>query len=129
MLYVKDWHLWKDHERLFSESLYDLPPFFSDDWLELYSRSFTDDDYRFVYLGPRGSWTAVHADVLRSYSWSYNVVGKKEWLFFPPSSESELRDAYFFFARGPLAILPLLSERHSGERGGSSVEVVSAWVG
>jgi transcription termination factor Rho len=34
-------------------------------------------DYRFVYLGPAGSWTGAHADVLRSYSWSANVCGKK----------------------------------------------------
>ena len=26
-------------------------------------------DYRFVYLGPAGSHTALHADVLRSFSW------------------------------------------------------------
>lgn len=34
-------------------------------------------DYRFVYLGPQGSWTPLHADVLRSYSWSANVCGRK----------------------------------------------------
>ncbi len=34
-------------------------------------------DYRFVYLGPQGSWTPLHSDVLRSYSWSANVAGKK----------------------------------------------------
>lgn len=34
-------------------------------------------DYRFVYLGPAGSWTPLHADVLRSYSWSANVAGRK----------------------------------------------------
>ena len=30
-------------------------------------------DYRFVYLGRVGSRTHVHADVLRSYSWSITV--------------------------------------------------------
>ncbi|XP_024441665.1 arginine-specific demethylase JMJ20 isoform X2 [Populus trichocarpa] len=32
-----------------------------------------------------GSWTPLHADVFRSYSWSANVCGKKKWLFLPPS--------------------------------------------
>ena len=27
-----------------------------------------DDDFRFLYLGPAGSWTPLHADVYRSYS-------------------------------------------------------------
>ncbi len=36
-------------------------------------------DYRFVYMGPAGSWTPCHADVLRSYSWSVNVCGRKRW--------------------------------------------------
>lgn len=42
-------------------------------------------DYRFVYMGAKGSWTPLHADVFRSYSWSANVCGKKKWLFLPPS--------------------------------------------
>ncbi|KAF6256835.1 hypothetical protein COO60DRAFT_1656529 [Scenedesmus sp. NREL 46B-D3] len=41
-------------------------------------------DYRFVYCGPAGSWTPVHADVLRSYSWSANVAGRKRWWLLPP---------------------------------------------
>lgn len=32
-----------------------------------------------------GSWTPLHADVFRSYSWSANVCGKKKWLFLSPS--------------------------------------------
>jgi hypothetical protein len=34
-------------------------------------------DYRFLYLGPAGSWTPLHHDVLCSYSWSANVCGRK----------------------------------------------------
>jgi hypothetical protein len=34
-------------------------------------------DYRFVYMGLQGSRTLVHADVLRSFSWSINIAGKK----------------------------------------------------
>ena len=40
-------------------------------------------DHRFVYVGPSGSQTALHADVLFSYSWSANVVGRKQWLLVP----------------------------------------------
>lgn len=34
-------------------------------------------DYRFVYVGLKGSRTLLHADVLRSHSWSVNVAGTK----------------------------------------------------
>lgn len=30
--------------------------------------------------------------VYRSYSWSANVCGRKEWLLFPPGEEDQLRD-------------------------------------
>ena len=36
--------------------------------------------------------TPFHADVFRSYSWSTNVCGCKEWLLFPPGQEDYLRD-------------------------------------
>ncbi|GAB1607725.1 2-oxoglutarate and iron-dependent oxygenase JMJD4-like [Argonauta hians] len=52
------------------------------------------DDYRFVYMGPKGSWTPLHADVLHSYSWSANICGQKLWILFPPSEELCLQDKY-----------------------------------
>ena len=45
-------------------------------------------DYRFCYWGPTNSYTAVHSDVLNSFSWSYNVVGEKQWIFYTPSVTS-----------------------------------------
>ncbi|ETO05503.1 transcription factor [Reticulomyxa filosa] len=37
------------------------------------------DDYRFCYLGPKGSWTPFHRDVLGTFSWSVNINGSKLW--------------------------------------------------
>eukprot|EP01052_Picozoa_sp_SAG31_P020275 SAG31_NODE_1516_length_8036_cov_2.800680_9_plen_261_part_00 len=51
------------------------------------------DDYRFCYAGPAGSWTPLHHDVLRSYSWSTNICGKKRWLLFPPEATQWLTNA------------------------------------
>jgi hypothetical protein len=48
------------------------------------SSSATVSDYRFVYLGPRGTSTPLHSDVLRSCSWSANVAGCKLWRLLPP---------------------------------------------
>ncbi|XP_020227930.1 2-oxoglutarate and iron-dependent oxygenase JMJD4 isoform X2 [Cajanus cajan] len=95
--YLKDWHFVKEYPEYVA---YITPMFFCDDWLNLYLDNFrihidSDtnhqneeiccSDYRFVYMGVKGSWTPLHADVFRSYSWSANVCGKKRWLFLDPS--------------------------------------------
>ena len=47
--------------------------------------------YRFVYCGVQGTWTPMHVDVARSFSWSVNVCGRKKWLMVPPSRAKHLR--------------------------------------
>ncbi|XP_019363582.1 PREDICTED: jmjC domain-containing protein 4 [Crocodylus porosus] len=90
-LYLKDWHLY----RAFPEQdVYTIPIYFSSDWLNEYWDALAVDDYRFVYMGPKGSWTPFHADVFRSYSWSANICGKKKWLLYPPEEEEYLRDRH-----------------------------------
>ncbi|KAL9434168.1 hypothetical protein AB3S75_028909 [Citrus x aurantiifolia] len=97
VLYLKDWHFAKEYPEYVA---YRTPLIFCDDWLNMYldhfrlhkdPESYQKDndiccsDYRFVYMGAKGSWTPLHADVFRSYSWSANVCGKKKWLFLSPS--------------------------------------------
>ena len=104
--YLKDWHfhrLVRDHY-----TAYSTPPFFSSDWLNEWweggkgmggdsrlenveedsdRRRDEGNDYRFLYIGPKGSWTPLHCDVFGSYSWSANIVGRKRWLFWRPGEE------------------------------------------
>ncbi|XP_030334644.1 2-oxoglutarate and iron-dependent oxygenase JMJD4 isoform X3 [Strigops habroptila] len=90
-LYLKDWHL----SRAFPEQdVYTTPVYFSSDWLNEYWDAIAVDDYRFVYMGPKGSWTPFHADVFRSYSWSANICGRKKWLLYPAGQEEYLKDRY-----------------------------------
>ncbi|XP_060204602.1 arginine-specific demethylase JMJ20 isoform X2 [Lycium barbarum] len=91
LLYLKDWHFVKEYPEYIA---YRTPVDFSDDWLNFYLDKFrmhndpdtyserneiSCSDYRFVYMGSKGTWTPLHADVFRSYSWSANVCGKKQW--------------------------------------------------
>jgi len=77
LFYLKDWKF----TTLFPNfHLYSLPKFFKEDWLNENG----DSSYKFVYLGPKGTATRLHADVLLSYSWSSNVVGRKRWFLVPP---------------------------------------------
>jgi hypothetical protein len=61
--YLKDWRL----SHVAPEyGAYETPKCLGEDWLS---------EYRFVYVGPAGSTTGLHADVLFSHSWSANVRG------------------------------------------------------
>ncbi|XP_073986608.1 jumonji domain containing 4 [Rhodnius prolixus] len=93
-LYLKDWHFMSQYPE---ENIYRVPDLFASDWMNEYllSNSNNDnDDYRFVYMGPKGSWTPLHADVFSSFSWSVNICGKKKWIFFPPGTEDLLKDKF-----------------------------------
>lgn len=104
LLYLKDWHFVKEYPDYVA---YNTPVFFVDDWLNMYLDShpihrdsdianhrneINCSDYRFVYMGAKGTWTPLHADVFRSYSWSANVCGRKQWLFLPPSQSHLIFD-------------------------------------
>lgn len=53
LLYLKDWHL----KNLMPEyDFYETPFYFASDWLNEYLIDLGKDDYRFVYMGPKGSW-------------------------------------------------------------------------
>ena len=95
--YLKDWHIALAKPRSSIQgALYETPWAFRDDWLNSWhdfvkTRSNDNaDDYRFLYAGPKGSWTPMHHDVLLSYSWSVNLIGRKRWLLFPPACTPDL---------------------------------------
>ncbi|KAK2158451.1 hypothetical protein LSH36_170g04047 [Paralvinella palmiformis] len=73
---------------------YCVPDYFLSDWMNEFwdRRDDVCDDYRFVYIGPKGSWTPFHTDVFKSYSWSANICGRKKWIMFPPGAEEHLKD-------------------------------------
>eukprot|EP00578_Thalassiosira_sp_NH16_P029631 CAMPEP_0181076308 /NCGR_PEP_ID=MMETSP1071-20121207/350_1 /TAXON_ID=35127 /ORGANISM="Thalassiosira sp., Strain NH16" /LENGTH=550 /DNA_ID=CAMNT_0023157481 /DNA_START=243 /DNA_END=1895 /DNA_ORIENTATION=+ len=101
--YLKDWHLVQylmDKQNVHSTqntvpSLYQVPNFLERDVLNRFLTRYCDGgDYKFTYWGPAGSQTRLHSDVLHSFSWSYNVVGKKKWVFHVPTChEREINDA------------------------------------
>ena len=93
ILYLKDWHCQQNVPHV---KFYEVPSFFSSDWLNEFwdTKTESKDDYRFVYIGVKGSWTPFHADVFHSFSWSANVCGLKKWYLYPPGQEDFLRDKY-----------------------------------
>ncbi len=51
--YLKDWHLKKLQP---SYDFYGIPQYFGSDWLNEYLNDSEQDDYKFVYMGPKGTW-------------------------------------------------------------------------
>ena len=94
--YLKDWHFYQETGHHYTA--YTTPPYFCSDWLNEWwqSRDDTDtpNDYRFVYIGPRFSWTPFHSDVFGSFSWSANIVGRKKWIMLAPGEENKVRDTF-----------------------------------
>ena len=111
-LYLKDAHLVRDIPG--GHTLYRVPVWFADDWLNracdagwvggggggndddttTTTTTAPRDDYRFLYLGPAGSTTPLHADVLGSASWSASVAGVKRWRLLPPNLTPSLFDRF-----------------------------------
>lgn len=53
LLYLKDWHLRRSQP---DYHFYTTPVYFASDWLNEYCKEKNCDDYRFVYMGPKGTW-------------------------------------------------------------------------
>lgn len=53
LLYLKDWHLRRNQPKY---NYYKTPHYFASDWLNEYCEEKHCDDYRFVYMGPKGTW-------------------------------------------------------------------------
>jgi hypothetical protein len=117
LLYLKDWHVAQRHPEY---GAYETPACLGEDWLNEHWAAEAEPgdeggDHRFVYVGPKGSKTALHADVFFScerrafslspapcslngmargrYSWSANVLGRKRWRLVPDAQRSAVSDA------------------------------------
>lgn len=50
--YLKNWHLKLNT----NDDFYEVPFYFASDWLNEYCVNCLNDDYRFVYIGPKNTW-------------------------------------------------------------------------
>jgi hypothetical protein len=86
LYYLKDWCFCATIE---DYKPYECPEYFREDWLNSYESNSEDcNDHRFVYMGPAHTFTPLHKDVLQSFSWSVNLRGRKEWVLFPPDTQT-----------------------------------------
>lgn len=118
--YLKDWHFFRDFK---SESIYRVPNVFSSDWLNEYFVEYLShtDDYRFVYMGPKNTWTPTHIDVYSSYSWSVNICGSKQWLLLPQENKHLFKNSLSWSS------LPANSYLTVNQEAGDAIFIPSGW--
>jgi len=46
--------------------------------------------WKWLYMGPRGSGSAMHRDFIGSAAWNMLFVGQKVWRFYPPDQRSQV---------------------------------------
>ena len=113
--YLKDWHYDIACEAIACNAEYKTPVYFSNDWLNewwtlhrleqylnhnnsthleymCYMYNLEKDvdaksDFKFLYFGHANTFTPLHHDIYKSYSWSGQIVGTKRWLLYPPNTE------------------------------------------
>lgn len=89
--YLKDWHIYLHDPAI--EKRAPVPKLFTDDWLNQYYIP-TGVDYRFAYLGKKGTKTGLHCDIMNTYSWSTNISGEKLWHLVSPNQTHLLFDIF-----------------------------------
>lgn len=113
--YLKDWHYDIACEVMACDAEYETPVYFSNDWLNewwtlhrlehylnhnsqthrenmSYMYNLENDvdaksDFKFLYFGHARTFTSLHHDIYKSYSWSGQIVGTKRWYLYPPNTE------------------------------------------
>ena len=150
--YLKDWKFNTSTDAAGDgevSPLFVTPSYFQEDWLNAAlsssSTSSSKGAYNFCYLGPAGTSTRLHSDVLQSYSWSTNVLGTKRWILIPERYTFLLYDVFGVrvaghvwhdlesgFGQGGGWLYPGLSEARKRsykliQSSGSTIFVPSGW--
>lgn len=100
--YLKDWHINRTHP------LFTTPLIFPD-WLNGYHMASESSrptlNFQFMYWGDTGTATGYHEDVVGSFSWSFNLRGRKLWKFFI-SHENDRKIYTLEQTRGEMVFVP-----------------------
>ncbi len=84
--YLSNWRFQHDLPEL--RGAYSVPNYFYS-WLQ-YLPEEIRPDFKWIFLGPGRTGTGLHTDVMMSSAWNALFVGRKLWIFLPPSEHSGL---------------------------------------
>jgi hypothetical protein len=84
--YLRNWVFEEDFPELKNE--YEVPPHFRS-WLDVLPAAIRPK-YRWIFMGPKNSYSKLHIDVMKTNAWNVLFEGKKLWLFFAPDQVEKL---------------------------------------
>jgi histone arginine demethylase JMJD6 len=104
--YLKNWVFESDIPDLIQD--YTVPTFFQS-WTEEMP-SDNKPKLRWLYIGPKGSGSELHLDVVNSSAWNAVFTGKKIWHFFHPDDIKYLYDLKVDTFNADLSKYPLYTK-------------------
>jgi histone arginine demethylase JMJD6 len=76
-LYLSNWVFGTDHPELLN--YFETPKYFTEDWMKLIKGH---PDLRWLYIGPKNTFSLLHIDVLSTSAWLAQFQGKvREFVF------------------------------------------------
>eukprot|EP01080_Neovahlkampfia_damariscottae_P005820 gene5820-9643_t len=89
-LYFSNWVFSTTHWELLKD--FEIPIYFKDDWLQLIPSNVPIPEFRWLFIGTKGSGTPLHQDTLQSSAWFATVTGEKHWIYYPPNHSKYFKD-------------------------------------
>lgn len=86
--------------------------------------------WKWLYMGPAGSGSAMHADFMGTAAWNMLFAGQKEWRFYPPDQRSQVYAGEVDAFRPDCVKFPLFSEAEGlacVQRPGDIIYTPSNW--
>ncbi|WP_208757691.1 cupin-like domain-containing protein [Priestia megaterium] len=76
-----DWSFVKNCPELLK--YYENPVYFKENWTRFIPKLRTND-LRWVFIGPKNTWTPLHCDFANTSAWNALLAGEKKWVFYSP---------------------------------------------
>lgn len=76
--YIEGWYFRDEHPELMQD--FRMPPCFGDDWFKTRYPQRIAPNATGILLGPKGSYTKLHADGQYSHNWLAQISGRKRWM-------------------------------------------------
>lgn len=81
-LYLEGWYFRRPCPELGQH--YSLPPIFGPDWFSRFFPDKYDPKGTALLIGPKGTFTKLHYDLLSTHSWNAQLIGRKRWVLADP---------------------------------------------
>lgn len=81
-LAMDGWYFRRTHPELMQD--YTVPAVFANDWIDRFLPDRLNPKGTTILLGPKGTFTKLHRDLMRTHGWNTQLRGRKRWLLVDP---------------------------------------------